>query len=90
MVNISIYMSTLSFHSLFDFASSKCASPRDEQKEKIWKFINQYSHNDFIETNDDFAENTIGEGSSVILDLFEWIKELDDTHYQEMMKVVKK
>ena len=65
-------------------------SSTSEEKEKIWKFVNQYSHHDFIETDDDLVDNMIGEGISVISDVFEWIKELDSNHYQEMMKVVKK
>jgi wobble nucleotide-excising tRNase len=41
-----------------------------------------------IETNEDFVENLIGEGVAVISDIFDWISELDEKHYQEMMEVV--
>ncbi|PIE47103.1 MAG: hypothetical protein CSA42_05310 [Gammaproteobacteria bacterium] len=76
------------FANLFNTAVSESKNPEDEGKEKIRKFINEYSHNDLIETNEDFVENLIGEGVSVISDIFDWINELDKKHYQEMMEVV--
>lgn len=76
------------FANLFNTAVSASQNPKDEGKEKIRKFINEYSHNDLIETNDDFVENLFGEGFSVISDIFDWINELDEKHYQEMMEVV--
>ncbi|MEZ7208575.1 AAA family ATPase [Pseudoalteromonas sp. DY56-GL79] len=76
------------FANLFNAAISASQNPEDEGKEKIRKFINEYSHNDLIETNEDFVENLIGEGVSVISDIFDWINELDEKHYQEMMEVV--
>lgn len=76
------------FANLFNSAVSKSQNPEDEGKEKIRKFINEYSHNDLIETNEDFVENLIGEGVSVISDIFDWIEELDEKHYKEMMEVV--
>ena len=76
------------FANLFNTAVSASKNPEDEGKEKIRKFINEYSHNDLIETNEDFVENLIGEGVTVISDIFDWISELDEKHYQEMMEVV--
>jgi wobble nucleotide-excising tRNase len=76
------------FANLFNSAVTASANPRDENKEKIRKFINEYSHNDLIETNEDFVENLIGEGIPVISDIFDWINELDEKHYQEMIDVV--
>ena len=76
------------FANLFNTAVSASQNPEDEGKEKIRKFINEYSHNDLIETNEDFVESLIGEGVSVISDIFDWINELDEKHYQEMMDVV--
>lgn len=76
------------FANLFNVAVSASQNPEDEGKEKIKKFINEYSHNDLIEINEDFVENLIGEGVSVISDIFDWINELDAKHYQEMMEVV--
>ncbi|MGR6872297.1 AAA family ATPase [Pseudomonas sp. HK3] len=76
------------FANLFNTAVSASQNPEDEGKEKIRKFINEYSHNDLIETNEDFVENLIGEGVAVISDIFDWISELDEKHYQEMVEVV--
>lgn len=76
------------FANLFNAAVSASKNPEDEGKEKIRKFINEYSHNDLIETNEEFVENLIGEGVTVISDIFDWINELDKKHYQEMMEVV--
>lgn len=76
------------FANLFNTAVSASQNPEDEGKEKIRKFINEYSHNDLIETNEDFVENLIGEGVSVISDIFDWMNEMDEKHYQEMMEVV--
>lgn len=76
------------FSNLFNTAVSASQNPEDEGKEKIRKFINEYSHNDLIETNEDFVENLISEGVTVISDIFDWIRELDEKHYQEMIDVV--
>jgi wobble nucleotide-excising tRNase len=75
------------FANLFNVAVSASKKPEDEKKEKIRKFINEYSHNDLIEINEDFVENLIGESAAVISDIFDWIQELDEQHYNEMMEV---
>lgn len=76
------------FSNLMDAAAANCKNLEDEKKEKIRKFINEHSHNDLIETNEDFVEGVLGEGVSVISDVFFWIKELDKQHYNEMVQVV--
>jgi wobble nucleotide-excising tRNase len=76
------------FANLFNVAVAASQNPEDESKEKIRKFINQYSHNDLIETNEDFVENLIGESGIVISDIFAWIKELDEGHFNEMLDAV--
>lgn len=73
------------FANLFNTAVSASQNSEDERKEKIRKFINEYSHNDLIEINEDFVENLIGESTAVISDIFDWIKELDAQHYREMV-----
>ncbi|TVZ41179.1 wobble nucleotide-excising tRNase [Alteromonadaceae bacterium 2753L.S.0a.02] len=75
------------FANLFNVAVSASENPEDEKKEKIRKFINEYSHNDLIEINEDFVENLIGESAAVISDIFDWINELDKQHFDEMMEV---
>lgn len=76
------------FANLFNTALDASKNPKDEDKEKIRKFINEYSHNDFIGVNEDFVENLMGEGVAVISAIFNWISELDEKHYQEMIDVV--
>ena len=61
---------------------------KTKAKEKIRKFINEYSHNDLIETNEDFVENLIGESGAVISDIFDWIKELYEGHFNEVLDTV--
>ena len=73
---------------LFDYAVSASKNPEDERKERIYSFINRYSHNDLIGTNEDPVENMIGESTAVISDVFDWIKELDKTHYEEMLEAI--
>ena len=55
--------------------------------EKIYKFVNKYSHATPFE-NEEFIENLMGEAPNVISDIFEWIKERDEGHYEEMKKLV--
>lgn len=76
------------FNNLFDVGVSACVNPKDESKERIRRFINEYSHNDLIEIDEDFVENLAGEGVCVISDIFDWIEELDKKHYSEMIDVV--
>lgn len=57
-------------------------------KEKIYRFINKYSHSAVIEINEDSSENLLGESQNVIVDIFKWLHELDETHYSEMLEVV--
>ena len=74
-----------SFAGTLDAAIAASKNPSDENKEKIRRFINEYSHNDSIEVNEDFTENVLCESASVIADIFDWIKELDKKHHQEML-----
>lgn len=76
------------FVQLFDVAVSSSKNFGYESKQKILKFVNQYSHRGLIEINEDFVESQIGESISVISDVFTLIKELDENHYKEMMEIV--
>jgi wobble nucleotide-excising tRNase len=53
-------------------------------KDKIYKFINKYSHNQSIEFGDDPVDNLIGESQNVISDILNLINILDKQHYEEM------
>ncbi|WP_325437972.1 AAA family ATPase [Pseudomonas nitroreducens] len=76
------------FASLFNHAISASTLLDADTQERIRKFINQYSHSDFIETDHNLAENVAGESVAVITDVFNWIDEMDSNHFQEMMQSI--
>lgn len=72
---------------LLDAGLAGCERTDELIKERIYRFINRYSHCNGIETNEDSAENLAGEGNNVIADIFRWIEEVDSVHYVEMLEV---
>ncbi|MCY7263970.1 AAA family ATPase [Pseudomonas protegens] len=72
--------------SLFQQGLNGCTITTSQTKEKIYRFINKYSHNAVIEIGEDSLENLVGESHNVIADIFIWMKEVDDTHYEQMVK----
>lgn len=73
---------------LFDIAQTGCTDTTKDVQEKIYRFINKYSHSAVIEVDDDSAENLQGEGQAVIGAIFSWMKEVDAIHYSEMCDLV--
>jgi wobble nucleotide-excising tRNase len=69
---------------LLECGQKGCVKTTEETREKVYRFINKYSHSVVIDINDDAAENMMGEGKSVVRDIFVWIEEVDAIHYQEM------
>ena len=65
-----------------------CEVTDEATKEKIYRFINKYSHSAVIEINEDSSENLVGESQNVIGDIFTWLQEVDEIHYSEMLDVV--
>lgn len=65
-----------------------CEVTDEATKEKIYRFINKYSHSVVIEINEDSSENLVGESHNVIDDIFKWIEEVDAVHYFEMLEVI--
>lgn len=65
-----------------------CEVTDESTKEKIYRFINKYSHSVVIEVNEDSSENLVGESQNVIGDIFIWLKEVDKNHYDEMLEVI--
>lgn len=76
------------FSQLMDAGLKGCAITTPELKEKIYRFINKYSHSDVIEITEESAENLAGESHSVIGHIFQWLEEVDKKHYDEMIQVV--
>ena len=65
-----------------------CEVTDEMTKEKIYRFINKYSHSIVIEVNEDSSENLVGESHNVIGDIFTWLQEVDKDHYDEMLEVI--
>ena len=57
------------------------------QKERIFYFLNKYSHLDRIESFDNTVETLLEEGKNVIDDVLWLIKKVDEDHYRSMLKV---
>lgn len=73
---------------LMDCGLAGCKTIDETKKEKIYRFINKYSHSIVIEINEDSSENLAGESHNVIGDIFKWLEEVDKVHYDEMLEVV--
>lgn len=76
-----------SMYELMEAGLKDCRVTTPELKEKIYRFINKYSHSDVIEITEESAENLAGESHSVIGNIFQWIEEVDKKHYVEMVQV---
>lgn len=72
---------------LMDAGLEGCTITTAELKEKIYRFINKYSHSDVIEITEESAENLAGESHSVLNNIFQWIEEVDKKHFDEMVEV---
>ncbi len=72
---------------LMEVGLKDCTVTTPEIKEKIYRFINKYSHSDVIEITEESAENLAGESHSVIAHIFQWLEEVDKKHYDEMTQV---
>ncbi|PKM25506.1 MAG: hypothetical protein CVV09_08580 [Gammaproteobacteria bacterium HGW-Gammaproteobacteria-13] len=72
---------------LMDAGLKDCTITTSELKEKIYRFINKYSHSDVIEITEESSENLAGESHSVIGNIFQWMEEVDKKHYDEMTQV---
>jgi wobble nucleotide-excising tRNase len=76
-------------NALFTRALRGCVLTNEETKEKIYRFINKYSHSAVVEINEDSFENMLGESYSVVGDIFVWMAEIDKDHYDEMEEVLR-
>lgn len=57
-----------------------------QQKERIYYFLNKYSHLDRIESFDNTVETLLEEGVNVVNDVLMIIKLIDEDHYKFMLK----
>lgn len=56
--------------------------------EKIYKFINKYSHNMSIEIDDNTIDNLIGESQNIVKEILQVIKNLDPDHFHELESIM--
>lgn len=60
-----------------------------EMLEKVYRFINKYSHNQNIEFYDSLDDNILSESINIVSDILEnIIKKIDKKHYEEMVEIV--
>lgn len=59
----------------------------NETREKVYRFINKYSHNQQIEFHDSPIDNLLGEGDNIVEAVFKIICDLDKAHFDEMKEV---
>lgn len=69
---------------LIDKGQSQSKTVTPEIADKVYWFIQKYSHSDIIEIDDDKADTMFNEGNNVVPEVFAWIKDLDEGHYNAM------
>ncbi|WP_187263721.1 AAA family ATPase, partial [Pontibacter beigongshangensis] len=58
-----------------------------DKKERIYWFVQKFSHSDRIETHESIPDNLFSEGHNVIRDIVDLIKEVEPEHYQELVEI---
>lgn len=72
-----------------DFAQLMEAGVEDPVKrERVYRFVNKYSHALFVPTDESAADIVVGESGDIVTQVFSIIQELDPVHYREMQAVV--
>ena len=54
--------------------------------DKVFKFINAYSHNQVVEFHDSSADNLLAEGYNVTADVLSIMETVDKVHYDELVQ----
>lgn len=72
------------FNSIFELAKKKGLD--DAKKDRVFFFLNKYSHLDRIESFDNTIETLFEEGRNVAKDILWIIKKIDIDHYQSMLR----
>jgi len=57
------------------------------KKAKVYKFINLHSHNDKIESHEGFGDNLFAEGKPLVTTVMEFIRAIDEHHYDELISI---
>lgn len=65
------------------------AIPDNELNEKVYRFINKYSHNQTIEFYESSEDTVLSESNSIVTNVLEdIIKIIDKNHYEEMERLI--
>jgi wobble nucleotide-excising tRNase len=56
--------------------------------ERVYKFINKYSHHQYFDFQDHTSDNLLGESQNIIGDIFKAIENKDIDHYKEMLDII--
>jgi wobble nucleotide-excising tRNase len=64
-----------------------CTKTTVADKERIYAFVNKYSHSSGFSESDESAENVIGESPEVLKRILDWIEEVDPSHHKEMERL---
>ena len=73
------------FNGALQLAEKRGLAP--ELRERIFYFLNKYSHLDRIESFDNTVETLVEEGYNVVQDVLFLIRSIDKEHYESMLKV---
>ncbi|EMQ2223588.1 TPA: AAA family ATPase [Citrobacter freundii] len=71
------------FRALVDDSVKNIEGVNLDEVEKIYRFINKYSHNQEIDMGDN-TDNLLGESPLIIKSLFSMIQKIDAVHFSEM------
>ncbi|ABI37551.1 conserved hypothetical protein [Shewanella sp. MR-4] len=75
------------FRQLVDDGVKKYPEIKPEDAEKVYRFINKYSHNQEIELEDN-VDNLLGESPAILNILLDMVKTIDEVHFTEMEAIV--
>ncbi|WP_108672553.1 AAA family ATPase [Peribacillus acanthi] len=56
--------------------------------EKVYRFINKYSHHQYFDFQDYSSDNLLGESQNIITDIFNAIRKKDTDHFNEMETII--
>lgn len=73
------------FKTHFDYACNGLID--GDVSEKVFRFINKYSHNQLIEFHDTPIDNLLAEGSGVVREILMIVEKIDEKHYSEMSEL---
>ena len=74
------------FYQLMEVAC-KQAKTEDTVREKVYRFINKYSHNQIIDFHDSPVDNLLGEGENITQLIFDIMEKSDKNHFDEMQEI---